>query len=395
MRISAVLSFLLAAVVASLVSQASAETVQTAANVFDTRPFLWVEGESYSSLNSGVFGDYNGNGSVDAADYVQWRNGGPLLNEVGGNATLGTTDAADYTAWQARFGDNSNSTLGWKTVTKGGPDLSFQSNLPILPATSNVSGSAIWAQASTFNHSQTAKYEVKFITAGTYQIYLRHSMYDTNSSPGAFGNEDSIYMSPAFNKNSSTDWVGFQGLEFDNLDVTVDLPTTGDSLDPDGYKPSTGDHVNEGLVELSRWGTKSLGAFEPLTPAGTASANGNFSWYNNPTFFPATATGGFVDFQGFKAEYTVTPEMVGQTVTFEVGTREVNVVIDGFMFIQVDNPYPNNDLLDLYTQEQVDMAILPPPGAGAGASFAAVPEPASVAMLLVGLGLLMVPRRRG
>ena len=27
-------------------------------------------------------GDYNGNGVVDGPDYVVWRNGGPLLNEV-------------------------------------------------------------------------------------------------------------------------------------------------------------------------------------------------------------------------------------------------------------------------------------------------------------------------
>jgi hypothetical protein len=380
MKFSAVMSCLVVIVAASLVSQANAITEQTVANVFDGRPFLYVEGESYASLNNGVFGDYNGNGSVDAADYVQWRNGGPLLNEVGGAATLGITDAADYDAWRARFGDNSSPTLGWKTVTKGGPDLSFESNLPILPATSNVSGSAIWAQQSTFNHSQTAKYEVKFVTAGTYQIYLRHSMYDTNTSPGTFGNEDSIYMSPAFNKNSSTDWVGFQGLEFDNQDLSVDLPVTGDALDPDGFKPSTGDHVHEGLLELSRWGNKDDDVFTPLTPAGTYSANGNFSWYNNPTFHPATSTGGFIDFQGFKTEYTVTPGMVGQTLTFEVGTREVNVVIDGFMFIKIDNPYPNSDLFDLYSQAEVDAGVLPGPGAGA-----AVPEPASLLMFVIGM----------
>ena len=29
-----------------------------------------------------VAGDYNGNGTVDAADYVSWRNGGTLVNEV-------------------------------------------------------------------------------------------------------------------------------------------------------------------------------------------------------------------------------------------------------------------------------------------------------------------------
>ncbi len=54
----------------------------------------------------GVPGDYNGNGVVDAADYVLWRNGGPLQNEVD---TPGTVNAADYTEWCARFGNTSGS----------------------------------------------------------------------------------------------------------------------------------------------------------------------------------------------------------------------------------------------------------------------------------------------
>jgi hypothetical protein len=47
-------------------------------------------------------GDYNGNGTVDAADYVLWRDGGPLLNEV---ADPGTVSPADYDVWRTNFGD--------------------------------------------------------------------------------------------------------------------------------------------------------------------------------------------------------------------------------------------------------------------------------------------------
>jgi autotransporter-associated beta strand protein len=57
----------------------------------------------------GVAGDYNGNGVVDAADYVLWRNGGPLQNEVD---APGTVNGADYDAWRARFGNNSGSGSG-------------------------------------------------------------------------------------------------------------------------------------------------------------------------------------------------------------------------------------------------------------------------------------------
>jgi hypothetical protein len=57
----------------------------------------------------GVQGDYNGNGVVDMADYVLWRNGGPLQNEVN---SPGVVDASDYTYWRSRFGATSGSGSG-------------------------------------------------------------------------------------------------------------------------------------------------------------------------------------------------------------------------------------------------------------------------------------------
>ena len=52
---------------------------------------------------SGVLGDYNNNGKVDASDYVRWRKGtAPLYNEV---ATIGSNTPQDYTEWRSRFGN--------------------------------------------------------------------------------------------------------------------------------------------------------------------------------------------------------------------------------------------------------------------------------------------------
>lgn len=56
----------------------------------------------FEILPAGVAGDYNGNGVVDAADYVVWRNGGPLQNEV---ADLGVVTTQDFGEWRARFGN--------------------------------------------------------------------------------------------------------------------------------------------------------------------------------------------------------------------------------------------------------------------------------------------------
>jgi hypothetical protein len=60
---------------------------------------ILIEGEG--SVVVGLSGDYNDNGAVDAADYVLWRDGGPLMNE-GDNP--GTVNQADYDFWRARFG---------------------------------------------------------------------------------------------------------------------------------------------------------------------------------------------------------------------------------------------------------------------------------------------------
>jgi hypothetical protein len=49
----------------------------------------------------GLLGDYNNSGTVDAADYVIWRNGGPLQNE---GASPGEIDQEDYNFWRSRFG---------------------------------------------------------------------------------------------------------------------------------------------------------------------------------------------------------------------------------------------------------------------------------------------------
>jgi T5SS/PEP-CTERM-associated repeat protein len=94
----------------------------------------WNTSQLYSTgtlsvVSSGIPGDYNGNGAVDAADYLLWRNGGPLQNEVD---TPGVINAADYTAWRARFG---NSGTGADTNLNAVPEPGITVLLIILAAT--------------------------------------------------------------------------------------------------------------------------------------------------------------------------------------------------------------------------------------------------------------------
>jgi autotransporter-associated beta strand protein len=64
---------------------------------------------------AGVPGDYNGNGVVDAADYVIWRKhlgtNTQLTNEVAG-VTPGSVTQEDFDAWRSRFGNTSGSGTG-------------------------------------------------------------------------------------------------------------------------------------------------------------------------------------------------------------------------------------------------------------------------------------------
>jgi hypothetical protein len=81
----------------------------------------------------GVLGDYNDNGVVDAADYVVWRNGGPLANE-GDNP--GTVEQADYEFWRSRFGATSGSGSAQAAVPEPGTLLATVAGLIGLVACS-------------------------------------------------------------------------------------------------------------------------------------------------------------------------------------------------------------------------------------------------------------------
>ncbi|MGD9632791.1 MAG: SMP-30/gluconolactonase/LRE family protein [Pirellulales bacterium] len=51
-----------------------------------------------------LVGDFNGNGIVDAADYVAWRDAAPT-DTLPNDDTPGVVDASDYEDWRANFGE--------------------------------------------------------------------------------------------------------------------------------------------------------------------------------------------------------------------------------------------------------------------------------------------------
>lgn len=303
---------LLFAAVAAVGSTAHAVTEQTASNVFSGRPYLYVEAENYSTLTDG--------------------------------GTAGN---------------------GWTSVNTASPITTAQGR-SILPATSNVSGTAMLDNIGGGIGEDSMNYEVKFITAGTYQFYLRHTMFDSAAVAGNFGNEDSILLSSTFNKNATTDWVGFQGPDWNIALPNTDAPTPGFALDPDGFESKISDSFGDGWLAIRDWHVKSEGVLTINNNANDDFWNGQFHWYNRPVFVKTTANSytGFADDFGFKTEYTVTAEQVGQTLTFQIANREQYGVIDGFMFIKDDA----NDLLDDFSQAALDVVLPVEPDADFNAS---------------------------
>jgi hypothetical protein len=76
---------------------------------------LWNTTQLYTSgvlsvgVGDGLPGDYNANGTVDAADYVVWRKNQGTTNTLPNDPIGGTIGAAQYDQWRAHFGQPAGS----------------------------------------------------------------------------------------------------------------------------------------------------------------------------------------------------------------------------------------------------------------------------------------------
>jgi T5SS/PEP-CTERM-associated repeat protein len=77
-------------------------------------PIVWNTSQLYTTgvlsvASTGVPGDYNTNGVVDAADYVVWRKANNSNITLPNDSTPGSVNSSDYTVWRSHFGQTTGS----------------------------------------------------------------------------------------------------------------------------------------------------------------------------------------------------------------------------------------------------------------------------------------------
>jgi hypothetical protein len=110
---------------------------------FSINDFTFDGSVTQSSTGPTAFpGDYNGDGVVDAQDFVTYAKGGTLQNET---ASLGAVDSADFDVWRQNFG-NSQTVGGGTALRAGGVEVPEPTSivLAIVAVALFGAGTRVW-----------------------------------------------------------------------------------------------------------------------------------------------------------------------------------------------------------------------------------------------------------
>jgi hypothetical protein len=96
------------------------DAIEIFSDQFDLGGFDVIPGVSFV-LVAGIPGDYNGDGTVNAADYTVWRNHlGEDISLTNETMTLGSVTQEDYDTWKSNFGATAGS--GGNSLVLGVPE---------------------------------------------------------------------------------------------------------------------------------------------------------------------------------------------------------------------------------------------------------------------------------
>jgi hypothetical protein len=159
-------------------------------------------------------------------------------------------------------------------------------------------------------------------------------MYNRDNTTN-YGNEDSFYVPPTFNANSTSDWIGYEGVD-----------EFGD--------PKTGDGSRDGYIDGFASLVNIMSGGDVATHNSTDEDfwDGQFHWIWLNRANDMGADGNFISFSGHGIRYEVAEADVGTVLSYEISTREPYGAIDGLLFST------STTLLEDYTQEQIDEFFL-------------------------------------
>src|SRR6185369_10800819 len=221
--------------------------------------------------------------------------------------------------------------VGFTRVDASGAITSFYGD-PILGTNTTASKKgALYTQTVFAQHIDKVTYQVQFAKAGTYYLYMRFTMFDNGGNTNNYLNEDSFFVPPDFDKDPVTDWP-------------ITDPASGRS---GGYAEGCCDG---GFLTIKEGGTPvnhSAGGDE-----GRPFWEGNFHWneLSSSQFLDPVTQGE----PRVRFKYVVTDSQVGKPLNFTVSYREGGVTIDLWLFST------NPDLMDQYTQADLDQLLLKP-----------------------------------
>lgn len=223
--------------------------------------------------------------------------------------------------------------FGWVIVDKDDPIESMAAvagGFDILPENTDASGGAAIMSELSGNGNQ-ARWRVQFEQPGRYYLYTSWSVYNRDDRPD-YLNEDSFYLPPAFNLNSTDDWLDFEGLDIFGEEKI------GDSS-RDGYI--------DGNVSLHA-NVVDKGEVFGFSSTDDEFFEGQFSWFWLSEAKDMDEFNSDVGPNGHAIFYDVSEDDVGTVMEFEITSRESYTVIDSFLFSTRD------DLLEAYSQAEMD-----------------------------------------
>ena len=282
------------------------------------------------NLLTGLFVSVIGITSVPAASNAQATVQDPG-NVVGTGAT-----AWSYLAVEGEdYASETDATpgVGFTRVNDSGAITSFLGK-PILAKDTTASKKGALLVQNAAKHGDKVAYQVQFTKPGTYYLYMRFSMFESGVNEASYLNEDSFFVPPDFGKDPQTDW-----------------PLMDAGGQNGGYTEGCCDSAGYLFIPEKGGGGTRVG-HTAGDEAGRAFWEGNFHWSDLwSSQFLNTETQGE---PRVRRKYEVTASQVGKPLTWTVSNRESGMAVDLWLFST------NPDLMDQYTQEELDQILIKP-----------------------------------